>query len=721
MGSLRTENNDDDRFFDAPEDIASVSDSDSDSCQMLDFDNEGGGANAVAGYDLWINHPGSIHERRTNFLNWMGLNSDQTAKENHDNAPCNQLQLETLRLTENSGAVLRSSAHVSCSPTHSHSWSADAQELFEQALAQGFVPRMKSMDNGSRFMADHLKQDSLLRRLRKVKSIDEFERNFGLSPFLNQMRKNVREVSNLGAAKKNAKPNWLRRLRSDPCDSYQIPRTKKQLVRVRSHKKQIKELSGLYMGQDMQAHAGSISTMKFSPDGQYLASAGEDSVVRVWKIVESERSDESDFDIDQSRLYYKMNDRSELVSLHTGKEKNGKLKGLRKTFDSNCVVLPRKLFRISEKPIHEFHGHCGEVLDLSWAKNKILSSSVDKTVRLWEVGCYKCLKVFSHNNYVTCVQFNPVDNNYFISGSIDGKVRIWEINGCQVVDWTDITEIVTAVCFRPHGKGAIVGSITGNCHFYNASDNRLQPCAQVCLQGKKKKPKKIAGLQFSPVDPNILMVTSADSRVRIIRGHEVVCKFRGLQNSSSQLCASFTSDGKRVVSACEDSNVYIWNYANEGKQMSKAKKVLSCEHFLSSSASVAIPWLGFSSSHSISRNISSELQSLSLPKYAEERDYLHLDSGQSSQHQSPFSSPEHFSSRQGFFSESISRGSATWPEEKLPPSSSSIVSSKSHYKYLKTYFQNTLDSSNVWGLAIVTAGWDGRIRSFQNFGLPHRN
>ena len=45
-----------------------------------------------------------------------------------------------------------------------------------------------------------------------------------------------------------------------------------------------------------------------------------------------------------------------------------------------------------------------------------------------------------------------MDDNYFISGSIDGKVRIWEIHGCQVVDWTIITEIVTAVCYRPDGK-----------------------------------------------------------------------------------------------------------------------------------------------------------------------------------------------------------------------------------------------------------------------------
>jgi hypothetical protein len=29
----------------------------------------------------------------------------------------------------------------------------------------------------------------------------------------------------------------------------------------------------------------------------------------------------------------------------------------------------------------------------------LLSSSIDKTVRLWQVGCEHCLKVFSHSNY----------------------------------------------------------------------------------------------------------------------------------------------------------------------------------------------------------------------------------------------------------------------------------------------------------------------------------
>lgn len=52
---------------------------------------------------------------------------------------------------------------------------------------------------------------------------------------------------------------------------------------------------------------------------------------------------------------------------------------------------------------------------------------------------------------VTCIQFNPLDDNYFISGSLDAKIRLWNIPVRQVVDWTDLHEMVTASSFTPDG------------------------------------------------------------------------------------------------------------------------------------------------------------------------------------------------------------------------------------------------------------------------------
>lgn len=52
---------------------------------------------------------------------------------------------------------------------------------------------------------------------------------------------------------------------------------------------------------------------------------------------------------------------------------------------------------------------------------------------------------------VTCIHFNPMDDDFFVSGSLDAKVRIWNIPSRHVVDWTDIHEMVTAVSYTPDG------------------------------------------------------------------------------------------------------------------------------------------------------------------------------------------------------------------------------------------------------------------------------
>ncbi|KAF5949201.1 hypothetical protein HYC85_015158 [Camellia sinensis] len=190
----------------------------------------------------------------------------------------------------------------------------------------------------------------------------------------------------------------------------------------------------------------------------------------------------------------------------------------------------------------------------------LLSSSMDKTVRLWHLSGKSCLKISVHimsqkkhillialvdllANYlivvwicldtVTCIQFNPVDDRYFISGSLDAKVYIWSIPDRQVVDWNDLHEMVIVACYTPDGQGALVGSYKGSCRLYNTSENKLQQKTQINLQNKKKKShqKNITGFQeidlsilctsadmFAPGSSSEVHITSADSQIRVIDG-----------------------------------------------------------------------------------------------------------------------------------------------------------------------------------------------------------
>ncbi|XP_022763602.1 WD repeat-containing protein 44-like isoform X2 [Durio zibethinus] len=724
MGSLRED--EECSFSDALEQIATMPGSSSNYIEIphskSGFDNC---SESSFQYDVWIRSPRSVKERRSKFLDWMGVSLDRVSHENSVDE--RSLEGEFDRVKETSDAVLRTSgfeepfyssrSSISC-------WSNDNFDLSKESSSQdNFFCREGNEVEGAVCDVDEGGQDGKASEgcemsAEQLVTVKKSENPCVSSPSFQQLEEREVEKQNKSEGKaKRVKNRWLSKLRSIACvmdkqveddrlranidDS--ILGTKVHRVKVHQSRKRTKELSALYKGQVIQAHEGSILAMKFSPDGQYLASAGEDGVVRVWQVVEDQRCNDLDIpEIDPSCLYFTVNHLSELKPLIVDKEKAGNLRSLRKTSDSACVIFPPKVFRLLEKPLHEFHGHSGEILDLSWSeKNFLLSSSVDKTVRMWRVGCDHCLRVFSHSNFVTCVQFNPVDDNYFISGSIDGKVRIWAISGCQVVDWIDVRDIVTAVCYRPDGQGGIVGSMTGSCLFYNMSDNHLLLDAHICLNGKKKSPcRRITGLQFLPQDSSKVMVTCADSQVRILQGPNVICKYRGLGNNGNQTFTSLTADGKHIVSACEDSNVYIWNYVDQDEStLSKAKEIRSCERF-SANASIAIPWCGLKYGNTengrqfevLNENLLDNLQ---------------------------FSSP-YFSLSHEYFLESFPKGSATWPEEALPPSSPLSGSSsmhKSQYKFLKTSCQSTFNS-HAWGLVIVTGGLDGRIRSFLNYGLP---
>jgi WD40 repeat protein len=166
-----------------------------------------------------------------------------------------------------------------------------------------------------------------------------------------------------------------------------------------------------------------------------------------------------------------------------------------------------------------------------WVNQVLLSSSMDKTVRMWHMSYEGCLRVFSHNDYVTCIQFNPVDEHYFLSGAFDDKVRIWSIPDHQVVDWTDLGERVTALCYTPNGKRAIVGSYKGTCRYFNTTGNRLQLESHIDVRddrNRKSRGRKITGLQCMPGNPSKVLVTSNDSCIRVYDQLEMISEYRGV-------------------------------------------------------------------------------------------------------------------------------------------------------------------------------------------------
>ncbi|XP_073141362.1 uncharacterized protein [Henckelia pumila] len=599
-------------------------------------------------YGVWVNKPLSVKERRENFLSKFFEDSTYGGFE----------RVEMERAAESSAS---SSA----------------------SMDETFLCERRQSNSEARSSGDYSDQDWL----------DDIciNREPEIDGSLETGRVSVGESLDADKKNKNLIRWWKHLVEKMRRQRSHIPTSsmgKMARVRTEQNRKKCVECSAVYTGQQINAHNGLIWTMKFSSDGKFLASGGEDGVICIWRVSAVDSS-------------------CKTVNCDFGRQGSMDRSCHQRKTVCHTHVIPEKIFHIEEEPLQKLKGHSGEILDLAWSpSNHLLSASTDKTVRLWKVGSDECLGVFHHCNYVTCVQFNPVDESCFISGSIDGKVRIWGVHKKRVEDWANIRDLVTAVCYQPNGKGFVVGSVSGTCRFFERSEGELLLKATINFRGKKSSGNKITGIQFLKDNTQRVMITSEDSKIRVLDGLEVVRKYRGLAKSGCQMSASFTSNGRHIVSVGDDSRVYLWNYDDPCIQKNKhTKSIRSCEHLFIEGVSVAIPWTD------LDVNCNMFPSNNCLEASSRSWDF------------------ERFSLANWFSMDSSSRGSVTWPEEKLPlwdsPSSENdchpCKECGDHFHQKQQHSINSRIVSATWGLVFVTAGWDGTIRTFHNYGLPVQN
>ncbi|KAA3467629.1 WD repeat-containing protein 44-like isoform X2 [Gossypium australe] len=713
---------------------------------------------------------------------------------NNNNTECDRINVAApnLRTCESNGSTCnkpptgRSSKSVN-GELGSKSFDGADDAAGNEVDSSEQVCTIKNLDNGKEFVVKEIREDGMWNKLKEVGTgrqltMEEFEMCVGHSPIVHELmrRQNVEEGNKDSAdldangsggggdvSKFKKKGSWFksiksvassvtvkghkerrsseerdtssekggRRSSSATDDSQDVSFHGPERVRVKQYGKSCKELTALYKSQEIQAHNGSIWSIKFSLDGKYLASAGEDCEIHVWKVVASEKRGELMEKVDDGNLNFLLvaNGSPETTMLspiadhHPEKKRRGRSSLSRKSLSLDPIVVPDTVFALSDKPFCSFQGHSDDVLDLSWSKSQqLLSSSMDKTVRLWDLISKTCLRIFSHSDYVTCIQFNPVDDKYFISGSLDAKVRIWSIPDRKVVDWNDLHEMVTAACYTPDGQGALVGSYKGSCHLYDTSENKLQPKSQINLQNKKKKAhqKKITGFQFAPGSSSEVLITSADSRIRLVDESDLIHKFKGFRNTNSQISASVTTNGKYVVSASEDSYVYVWKQEAESRP-SRNKGVTvtySYEHFHCKDVSVAIPWPGICDTWGVRDTqlndqncFDDTIDEVSTANHPPTPDEEYSGNEGSLSASGCTNSPLHGTISSATNSYFFDRISATWPEEKL------LLATRTRSPRISLDYTSGVNPNiSAWGMVIVTAGLQGEIRTYQNFGLPVR-
>lgn len=324
---------------------------------------------------------------------------------------------------------------------------------------------------------------------------------------------------------------------------------------------------------------------KFSLDGKYMAAGCKDGSIRIWKVIcspierlelnsqiEPNMVSRAKTSIIKNKLSNDANSAAQSSSyLHSSFDQHEK--------SSEFFDLYAPVFHPT--PIRVFKEHTHDILDLNWSKNNfIVTSSMDKTVKVWHPDRKASLKTFHHPDFVTSVCFHPTDDRFFISGCLDHKCRLWSIVDDEVCYEFDSHDLITSVAFSPDdGKLTIIGTFNG--YLYTLLTDSLKPLSSFHISDRKTQIRdsstiypdplrthngpRVTGLTtfIAPIDKSLrILVTSNDSRIRVFNLNtknmlEIIKGFHGGVISHSAELG--TSNGiPYIMCGSDDHWIYGW-------------------------------------------------------------------------------------------------------------------------------------------------------------------
>lgn len=295
--------------------------------------------------------------------------------------------------------------------------------------------------------------------------------------------------------------------------------------------------------QKLQGHTAAATSVMYSPKGDKIVSSSLDSTIRIWDA----KSGDQLRKIKESTYYI-----NSACFSPDGKYIVSALG------DGNIRIWDAE----SGEIVKSLLGHTSIVYSAHFNPNgkSIVSASADSTIRIWNIETGENTVISrSQTNGVCSADFSP-DGNYIVAVAKDGLVKAWDIHGRETFSLEinnfdyegSFNAFVMPMCISPDGK-QIAFSL-------NETVVRIEKL----IYGDELKtmydehPISSEFASFSP-DGKLLVSAHSDGSIKLwdvatckkckeISGHDGWVK-----------SASFSSDGKMIVSASGDNTIKIWD------------------------------------------------------------------------------------------------------------------------------------------------------------------
>jgi WD40 repeat protein len=206
--------------------------------------------------------------------------------------------------------------------------------------------------------------------------------------------------------------------------------------------------------------------------------------------------------------------------------------------------------------IRVFKGHTGGVDAIAFSPDggHLLSGGKDQTLRLWDVTTGAMLQtVAAHGDQINSVAFSP-DGTQWLSASDDKTVKLWDGASGQLVNsFEGHEDEVNSAVFSPDGSRVLSGSEDATVKLWDTATGEL-------VNSLSGHVGSVHAVAFSP-DGARALSGSEDKTVKLwdLATGRLLMTLEGHKEPVSSV--AFSPDGKRVLSGSEDQTLKLWDAA----------------------------------------------------------------------------------------------------------------------------------------------------------------